>query len=93
MEDLQFSQRGKVKDDIDAGFFELTGGLPVQMDGGLKSFGHPIGASGIRMLYENYLQLQGKAGERQLKDPKLGLTHNMGYEPTAPTVSICIVGL
>jgi acetyl-CoA C-acetyltransferase len=93
MEDLQFSQRGKVKDDIDEGFFELTGGLPVQMDGGLKSFGHPIGASGIRMLYENYLQLQGRAGERQLKDPKLGLTHNMGYEPTAPTVSICIVGL
>jgi len=93
MEDLQFSERGKVKDDIEAGFFELTGGLPVQPDGGLKSFGHPIGASGIRMLYENYLQLQGRADKRQIKDPKLGLTHNMGYEPTAPTVSVCIVGL
>jgi len=93
MEDLQFSPRGKVKDDIDAGNFELSGDLPVQPDGGLKCFGHPIGASGIRMLYELYLQLQGRADKRQLKDPKLGLAHNMGHEPFAPTVSVCIVGL
>lgn len=93
MEDLRFSARGKVKEDIDAGFFELTGPLPVQPDGGLKCFGHPIGASGIRMLYELYLQLQGRAGKRQIKNPKLGLAHNMGHEPLAPTVSVCIVGL
>ncbi len=93
MEDLQFSPRGKVKDDVDAGTFELSGDLPVQPDGGLKCFGHPIGASGIRMLYELYLQLQGKADKRQIKDPKLGLAHNMGHEPFAPTVSVCIVGL
>ncbi|TET74192.1 MAG: acetyl-CoA acetyltransferase [Dehalococcoidia bacterium] len=93
MEDLQFSPRGKVKDDIDAGTFELSGELPVQPDGGLKCFGHPIGASGIRMLYELYLQLQGRADKRQIKDPKLGLAHNMGHEPFAPTVSVCIVGL
>ncbi len=93
MEDLQFSPRGKVKDDIDAGTFELSGDLPVQPDGGLKCFGHPIGASGIRMLYELYLQLQGRADKRQIKDPKLGLAHNMGHEPFAPTVSVCIVGL
>jgi acetyl-CoA C-acetyltransferase len=93
MEDLQFSQRGKVKEDIDAGFFEMTGGLPVQPDGGLKCFGHPIGASGIRMVYELYLQLLGRAGKRQIKNPKLGLAHNMGNEPYAPVVSICIVGL
>ncbi len=93
MEDLQFSQRGKVKEDIDAGTFELTGALPVQPDGGLKCFGHPIGASGIRMLYELYLQLQGRADKRQIKNPKLGLAHNMGHEPLAPTVSVCIVGL
>jgi acetyl-CoA C-acetyltransferase len=93
MEDLQFSPRGKVKDDIDAGIFELNGALPVQPDGGLKCFGHPIGASGIRMLYELYLQLQGRAGKRQIKNPKLGLAHNMGHEPLAPTVSVCIVGL
>ncbi len=93
MEDLQFSPRGKVKEDIDAGTFELGGSLPVQPDGGLKCFGHPIGASGIRMLYEPWLQFQGRAGKRQIKDPKLALAHNMGNEPYAPVVSVCIVGL
>ncbi len=93
MEDLQFSPRGKVKEDIEAGTFELDGKLPVQPDGGLKCFGHPVGASGIRMVYELYLQLQGRAGKRQIKNPKLGLAHNMGNEPYAPVVSICIVGL
>ncbi len=93
MEDLQFSARGKVKEDIDAGTFELTGKLPVQPDGGLKCFGHPIGASGIRMLYEPWLQFQGRAGKRQIKNPKLALAHNMGNEPYAPVVSVCIVGL
>jgi len=93
MEDLQFSPRGRVKEDIEAGVFKLDGELPVQPDGGLKCFGHPIGASGIRMLYEMYLQLQGKADKRQIKDPKLGLTHNMGWEPYAATVSVAIVGL
>lgn len=93
MEDLQFSARGKVKEDIDAGTFELTGKLPVQPDGGLKCFGHPIGASGIRMLYEPWLQFQGRAGKRQLKNPKMAMTHNMGNEPYAPIVSVSIVGL
>ena len=93
MEDLQFSPRGRVKEDVDAGTFELTGKLPVQPDGGLKCFGHPIGASGIRMLYEPWLQFQGRAGKRQIKDPKLALAHNMGNEPYAPVVSVCIVGL
>ena len=92
MEDLQFSKRGKVKEDLDAGFFELTGQLPVQPDGGLKCFGHPIGASGIRMVYELYLQLQGRADKRQIKNPKIGLAHNMGNEPYAPVVSVVIVG-
>ena len=63
MEDLRFSPRGKVRDDIENGFFDLDGKLPVQLDGGLKCFGHPIGASGLRMLYEMYLQLQGRADE------------------------------
>lgn len=92
MEDLQFSPRGKVKEDVDAGTFELDGELPVQPDGGLKCFGHPIGASGIRMVYELYLQLQGRADKRQIKNPTLGLAHNMGGEPYAPTVSVVIVG-
>ncbi len=93
MEDLEFSPRGRVKEDIDSGFFELTGGLPCQTDGGLKCFGHPIGASGLRMAYEVYKQLQGKAGERQIKNPKLGLTHNLGGFPAAASVSCCIYGL
>ena len=93
MEDLQFSPRGKVKEDIESGFFELTGELPVQPDGGLKSFGHPIGASGLRMMYEMYKQLQGKAGPRQIKDPQFGLTHNLGGVPSINIASVMIVGL
>jgi len=93
MEDLEFSPRGEVKADIESGFFELTGGLPVQPDGGLKSFGHPVGASGLRMMYEMYKQLQGKAGPRQIKDPKYGLTHNLGGVPSVNVASVIIVGL
>jgi len=93
MEDLEFSPRGEVKQDIESGFFELTGGLPIQPDGGLKSFGHPIGASGLRMMYEMYKQLQGKAGPRQIKDPKSGLTHNLGGVPSVNVASVIIVGL
>jgi acetyl-CoA C-acetyltransferase len=93
MEDLMFSPRGKVKDDIESGFFDLDGKLPVQPDGGLKCFGHPIGASGIRMIYEMYKQLQGKAGQRQIKDPKLGLTHNLGGFPAGCMIFAGIFGL
>ena len=93
MEDLQFSPRGKVKEDINAGTFELNGELPVQPDGGLKCFGHPIGASGLRMMYEMYKQLQGKADRRQIKNPRLGLTHNMGGRPPGCIISCTIVGL
>ncbi len=92
MEDLQFSPRGRVKEDIEAGTFALEGELPVNTDGGLKCFGHPIGATGLRMLYEVYKQLQGKAGPRQVKDPRLGLTHNQGGEPGSATVSVLIAG-
>jgi len=92
-EDLQFSARGKAKEDIEAGFFDLDGGLPVNTDGGLKCFGHPIGASGLRMMYEEYKQLQGKAGDRQIKNPKLGLTQNLGGTPGLATVSCFIVGI
>ncbi len=92
MEDLQFSQRGKVSEDIEAGTFTLNGSLPVNTDGGLKCFGHPIGATGLRMMYEVYKQLQGKAGPRQVKNPRLGLTHNQGGEPGAATVSVLVAG-
>jgi acetyl-CoA C-acetyltransferase len=92
-EDLLISPRGKAKEDIDSGFFKLDGEIPCQPDGGLKCFGHPIGASGLRMLYELYKQLQGKAEARQIKNPVIGLTHNLGGQPLSSVCSICIVGL
>jgi acetyl-CoA C-acetyltransferase len=92
-EDLQISPRGKAKEDVNAGFFNLDGETPDQPDGGLKCFGHPIAASGLRMIYEMYKQLQGKAGPRQIKNPQIGLTHNMGGVPPYNIVSVCIVGL
>ena len=87
---LGFSPEGKAKEDIDSGFFELTGGLPVNTDGGLKCFGHPVAASGLRMTYEVYKQLQGKADmpERQLKDVKLGLSQTFGGPPQVAAVAI-----
>jgi len=92
-EDMQLSPRGRAKEDVDAGRFNLDGEQPVQPDGGLKCFGHPIGASGLRMMYEMYKQLQGKAGARQIKNTKLGVTHNMGGIPGMIVTSVTVVGL
>ena len=92
-EDVLFSPVGKAKEDIDAGRFNLDGEQPVQPDGGLKCFGHPIGASGLRMVYEMYKQLQGKAGPRQIKNPRYGLTHNLGGFPFMNVACISILGL
>ena len=74
-EALGFSRVGGAKEDIDSDAFSLEGDLPINTDGGLKSFGHPIGATGIRECYELYKQIQGKAQypQRQLKDPTMGL--------------------
>lgn len=83
---------GAVKDTLNGFFTKDGGGIPAQIDGGLKCFGHPIGASGLRMVYEMYLQLHGRAGERQLKDPKIGLTHNLGGFPIQNICSISIIG-
>ena len=91
-EDLGFSPRGKAKDDVEAGSFTLEGDLPINTDGGLKCFGHPIGASGIRMIYEVYKQLQGKAEGRQLEEADLGLTHNLGGRPGSFTASVALFG-
>ena len=91
-EDLQISPRGGAIKDVMDGFYDADGGLPCQIDGGLKCFGHPIGASGLRMLYEMYLQLHGRAEDRQLSDPKLGMTHNLGGMPFMNVASIAIIG-
>ncbi|MBT4161999.1 MAG: acetyl-CoA acetyltransferase [Gammaproteobacteria bacterium] len=92
MEDLQLSAEGTVINDVMDGFYDADGQIPCQIDGGLKCFGHPIGASGIRMLYEMYLQIQGRAGERQLSNPSIGLTHNLGGSPMSNVAAVCIIG-
>jgi len=92
MEDLGFSARGQGWKDVLDGRFDLDGPQPVNPDGGLKSFGHPIGASGLRMMYEMWLQLRGEAGERQIEAPKLGMTHNLGGAPGRCVSFVSIVG-
>jgi len=92
MEDLQLSDEGQAVRDVLNGDFDADGRIPCQIDGGLKCFGHPIGASGLRMIYENYLQFHGRAGDRQLKDPRLALNHNLGGFPHQNICSISIIG-
>lgn len=92
MEDLGFSERGQGWRDVLDGRYELGGALPVNPDGGLKSFGHPVGASGLRMLYECWLQFRGEAGDRQLDDPQLALTHNLGGRPGGCLTAMTLVG-
>jgi acetyl-CoA C-acetyltransferase len=93
MEDLHISAEGRAIHDVLDGFYDADGKVPCQIDGGLKCFGHPIGASGMRMIYEMKLQMQGRAGERQRKDtPRIGLTHNLGGFPSRNVCAISIVG-
>jgi acetyl-CoA C-acetyltransferase len=94
MEDLGISKVGEGWKDVLDGVFDADGAIPCQIDGGLKCFGHPIGASGLRMIYENYLQLLGRAGERQRQEPPVfGLSHNLGGMPNQNVSAIAIVGL
>jgi len=93
MEDLHISPRGGAYDDIMGGFYDLKGQVPCQIDGGLKCFGHPIGASGLRMIYAMYEQLLDRVPEeRKVKNPRLGLTHNLGGYPWKNVAAISIVG-
>ena len=90
--DLGLCEKEEVKDCVDSGVFELTGDLPVNASGGLKSCGHPVGATGVRMVYELYKQMQGKVeSKRQIKDAALGLAHNLGGAPQV--ASAIIVGI
>jgi acetyl-CoA C-acetyltransferase len=94
MEDLGFADRGTAWKEILAGTFDLTGELPVNPDGGLKSFGHPVGASGLRMFFECWLQLRREAPtERQIDtDRSLALTHNPGGYPGEMVSFVSVVG-
>jgi acetyl-CoA C-acetyltransferase len=93
MEDLNLSEPGRAVHDILDGFYDRDGRVPCQIDGGLKCFGHPIGASGLRMAYEVYNQLLGRAGERQLPGVSLGLTHNLGGVPYLGVAAVSVLGL
>lgn len=96
MEDLGFAERGTAWKEVLSGTYDLDGELPVNPDGGLKSFGHPIGASGLRMLFECWTQLRGEAGARQIKSIAGGktkaLTHNLGGAPGACVSFVSVVG-
>jgi acetyl-CoA C-acetyltransferase len=93
MEDLGFAARGTAWKEVLAGAFDLHGDLPVNPDGGLKSFGHPVGASGLRMMFECWLQLRGEAGERQIDVSRgLALTHNLGGYPGEMVSFVSVLG-
>ncbi len=96
MEDLGFSERGMAWKDVTAGAFALDGDLPVNPDGGLKSFGHPVGASGLRMTFEAWLQLRGEAPEERristYGQRHLALTHNLGGYPGEMVSFVSILG-
>jgi len=88
-EDLGFANKGEGWHFIDEGRSALDGDLPVNPSGGLKSFGHPIGATGVRMIYEVVSQLRGECGARQVPNARQGLVHNLG----GPGAVSCVVVL
>lgn len=97
MEDLGFCERGTAWKEVLAGTFDRDGELPVNPDGGLKSFGHPVGASGLRMMYEAWLQLRGEAPEERRISTygkrSLALTHNLGGYPGEMVSFVGIFGV
>jgi acetyl-CoA C-acetyltransferase len=96
MEDLGFAARGTAWKEVLAGAFDLDGDLPVNPDGGLKSFGHPVGASGLRMMFEAWLQLRGEAPDERriatVPERTLALTHNLGGYPGEMVSFVSILG-
>ena len=91
-EDLGFCRKGEGGEFISGGASSLEGELPVNPSGGLKSFGHPIGATGCRMIYEATKQLQGRADGGQVKNPELGLTHNLGAGDAGVVAAVTVLG-
>jgi len=87
-EDLGFCRPGKGGSLVEKGITTLEGKIPVNTSGGLKSKGHPVGATGTAQAYEIYLQLTGQAGRRQVSEAEVGLTHNVGGSGATATVHI-----
>src|SRR5262249_40730433 len=86
-EDLGFCRKGEGAHFIAERRSALDGGLPVNPSGGLKSFGHPIGARGVRMIYESRTRWRVQVGSRQVRGAKLGLVQNWG----GPGSVACVV--
>ena len=95
-EDLGLAARGTAWKEVLAGTFDLDGEVPVNPDGGLKAFGHPVGASGLRMMFEAWLQLRGEAPpERRIStygERSLALTHTLGGYPGEMVSFVSILG-
>jgi acetyl-CoA C-acetyltransferase len=87
-EDLGFCSVGEGGKLVDSGETRLGGRIPVNTSGGLKAKGHPVGATGTGQAYEMYLQLTGQADKRQVKNAKVGLTHNVGGSGATATVNV-----
>jgi acetyl-CoA C-acetyltransferase len=88
IEGLGFVEKGQGGKAAESGLTARDGKIPVNISGGLKSKGHPVGATGIAQIYEVVTQLRGDAGDRQLKGPKIGLTQNMGGSGGSTVVHI-----
>lgn len=88
VEDLGFFQKGKAVKEIRDGATSRQGRIPINPSGGLKSKGHPIGATGIGQIVEVYEQFTGKAGERTIKNAQIALTHNFGATGASAAVHI-----
>jgi acetyl-CoA C-acetyltransferase len=87
-EDLGFCKPGEGGKLVESGQTRLGGLIPINTSGGLKAKGHPVGATGTAQAYEVYLQLTDQAGKRQVKDAKIGLTHNVGGSGATAAVHI-----
>ena len=92
MEDINLADDGRVSFDILEGRFDHDGKAACQIDGGLKCFGHPVGASGLRMVYEIYLQLTGRAGKTAVRDGQFRLDPQPGGAPSNSVVAVSICG-
>ena len=88
MEALGFSECGKSGPMVEAGETRIGGTIPINTSGGLKSKGHPVGATGVAQIFEITNQLRGSAGERQVKNAKIGMAQNMGGSGGSSTVHI-----
>jgi acetyl-CoA C-acetyltransferase len=90
IEDLGFCKKGAAGELTEEGVTALDGDLPVNPSGGLKACGHPVGATGVKQIYEIVKQLRGEAEGRQVNG-EVGMTHNVGG--TGATVVCHILGV